>query len=53
MEKVLLIGVITIPLVMFLAYFGQGIIGDTQTNASKAKSKTATFATAAGKDWDF
>ena len=33
LEYVLLIGVIALPLVMFLAYFGQNVIGWVQDNA--------------------
>ena len=53
MEKVLLIGLITIPLVMFLAFFGANILGNTDTNATAAKSKTDSLAVAAKKQWSF
>ncbi|GLQ34188.1 hypothetical protein GCM10007939_04710 [Amylibacter marinus] len=53
MQKVLVIGMIVIPLVMFLALFGNRITTNTQTNAESAKTKTDSLATAAARQWSF
>lgn len=36
MEKVLIVGVIVLPLILFLAFFGDNVMGNTQTNTTTA-----------------
>ncbi|MGR3615308.1 MAG: hypothetical protein ACU0BB_04635 [Paracoccaceae bacterium] len=39
MEKVLIIGVITLPVLLFLAFFTDNVLTDTDTNATAAKTE--------------
>lgn len=39
MDRVLMVGIIVLPLVMFLAFFGERIMTNTDENATKAKSE--------------
>jgi hypothetical protein len=43
MEKVLMIGLISIPLVMFLVIFATDITENAQENAGSAKTAADTF----------
>jgi len=43
MEKVLLVGLIALPLVMFLAYFAQDITTNTKENAGEARTAADEF----------
>jgi hypothetical protein len=38
MQKVLIIGVITLPLLLFLAFFSENVMSDAESNASTAKT---------------
>jgi len=53
MNKVLMTAVIVLPLVMFLAFFGDNIMQNFNTNATDAKSQATTLkGTADGGAWN-
>lgn len=39
MEKVLIVGVITLPIVLFLALFSDNILTDTKTNVGDTRTE--------------
>jgi hypothetical protein len=49
MNKVLMIGVITIPLIMFMALFGGRIMDNFKSNSTQSKSETNTLLQKAGQ----
>jgi len=53
MNKVLMTAVIVLPLVMFLAFFGENIMSVFKTNTDDAKTKADALKTTADKGAGF
>ena len=45
MQKVMMVGLIAIPLVLFMAFFSNKVVDNTQTNASDAKTEAGNLMT--------